>query len=268
MNTRLVVYPSKPGFKSAKKLTEALDAIQIKTGEESTYQPKNGDFIIDYGNGYKPEWASALKGKNIVLLNHWDNVCLSVSKTATFKRLHENGVPHPEWTFNSTQAQLWLNQGYWVCCRHNDEGKDGDGLFLAKKSSEFQHAKFYTKYKPIFKEFRVYVLGNELIDVREKRRDTDLLSAGKINPDIRTTSGGWVFCEHGFTVPKDALPVAVAANKALGLDFSGVDVIQAKEDNKCYILETNTAPYLGDHTVAKFAKAIQKLQKEFITKTW
>jgi hypothetical protein len=264
MNARLIVYPYKMGSESGKKLAAALDATRVK-GQESDYKPKNGDFIIDWGCGYPPEWANDLKGKDIVVLNHWANICLSVNKVETFKAFKKGGVPHPEWTFHAGEAQGWLKEGHWVCCRHEVEGMDGAGLHLAKTIKEFQEAKLYTKYKPIYKEFRVYVFGDTLLDVREKRRDSDLLQQGKVNEYVRTTSGGWVFCEHGFTVPKDAPSVAIAATKALGLDFAGVDIIQAKDDGKCYALETNTAPYIGDHTVAKLAKVIFAKQKEHLS---
>lgn len=264
MNTRLLVYPYKTKSKSGTQVAEALDATKIGDG----YEPKAGDFVVDWGNGFHPEWEDEFKalGDKVKVLNHWKKVAISVNKIETFEHFKSAGVPHPDWTFKQEVALKWANYGSWVCCRQEIEGMDGAGLVLAKTPHQIVPAKLYTKYKPIMKEFRVYVLGDELLDVREKRRDSDLLAAGKINPDIRTTSGGWLFCQHGFTTPVDAKSVACAATKALGLDFAGVDIIQAKDDGRCYALETNTAPYIGDNTVSKLAKGILAQQQEFVKK--
>jgi hypothetical protein len=265
MQTRIVVYPYKLGSESGKKVATALDALRIKA--EGDYHPRNGDFIVGWGNGHPPIWGGELKGKDVVFLNRPDKVALSVNKIDTFNLFKKHGVPHPDWSFHSTDAIKWFNQNHWVCCRQSVEGKDGEGLILAKTKADMVPAKLYTRYMPIAKEFRVYVFGDELLDIREKRRDTDALKAGKVNEYIRTTSGNWVYCQYGFKTPSDAREVAVAATKALGLDFAGVDIIQAKEDGKCYALETNTAPYVGDHTVSRLRDAIIKRHKEFVTKT-
>jgi glutathione synthase/RimK-type ligase-like ATP-grasp enzyme len=262
MNTRIVVYPYKMASESGKKVATALDALRVKA--EGDYHPKNGDIIFDWGSGYTPAWSSEIHGKNVLLLNHWQKVCLSVNKMETFNLLRKHGVPHPEWTMDHEKAVKWAKAGDWVCCRQEIEGMDGAGLVLAKKPEEMVYAKLYTKYKQIANEYRVYVFNDTLLDVRHKRRDQELYTKGKINEYVRTTSGGWLFCEYGFTTPPDAAKVAIAAAKAIGLDFAGVDIIQAKEDGRCYVLETNTAPYIGDHTVAKLAGAILNRQKEFI----
>lgn len=266
MNSRIVVYPYKLGSEGGKKIAAALDALRVKA--EGDYHPKNGDIIVNWGSGYTPQWAHEIEGKDIVLLNHWENVCKSVNKIHTFSKLKKAGVPTPPWTESMDMAKKWLKEGHWVCCRQTVEGMDGAGLVLAKKPEDFVYAHLYTRYMPIENEFRVYVFGDDLLDIRHKRRDSEALKAGKVNEYIRTTSGNWLFCKHGFNTSKDAVAVSCAAVKALGLDFAGVDIIQAKEDGRCYVLETNTAPYVGDDTVAKLAKAILSRQKEFISKHW
>lgn len=262
MNTRIIIYPYKIGSASAKKIAQALDATRVHADKD--YHPKNGDVIFDWGNGWEPKWAEELESKNVLLLNHWKKISLSVNKLDTFNLLRKYDVPHPEWTKDEKVAKKWLAMGHWVCCRTNVEGMDGAGLILAKTLNDFAYAQLYTKYMPIANEYRVYVFDDEMLDIRHKRRDQDMYDAGKINEYIRTTSGGWLFCQHGFTTPPDAGKVAVAAAKALGLNFAGVDIIQAKEDKKCYVLETNTAPYIGDNTVDKLVTAVLKRQKEFI----
>jgi hypothetical protein len=252
---RIFVFPYKKSSEGGKAVAEALGAKTILSKDED-FQPKNGDFIVDWGCGYKPLWSYKLEGKDITFLNHWQAVARSVNKIDTFQRFLKNDVPHPQWTFKVEEALKWIKAGNWVCCRQEVEGMDGAGLVLARTADQLCDAKLYTRYMPIEKEFRVYVFRDEMLDIREKRRDTEALQAGKVNEYIRTTSGNWVFCQFGIKIPKDIADVSIRATKALGLDFAGVDVIQAKEDGRCYVLETNTAPYVGYNTTQKLKQAI------------
>lgn len=255
MKPRLVVYPYKMGSAGGKAIAESLKALRVHPDKD--YHVQDGDYIIDWGNGYRPSWASEVKQKDCVLLNHWDAVSRSVNKIDSFTLLKRGGVPTPPWTTSHDQALKWSKAGHMVCCRTSVEGMDGAGLVLAKEPNDVVYANLYTRYMPIDKEFRAYVFKDRMLDLREKRRDSQALREGKVNEFIRTTSGNWVFCREHIKVPKDIEQVSVAAVKALGLDFAGVDVIQAKEDGNCYVLETNTAPYVGDITVARLSAAIQ-----------
>lgn len=254
---RVIVYPYKKASESGKAVAKALNAAIVTA--EGDFTPKDGDLIFDWGSGYKPIWAPYLSDVDHILLNHWDDVCHSVNKITSFSRMKKGGAPTPPWSENHSTALKWSADGKWVCCRQQIEGMDGAGLVLAKTAKEMVNAKLYTRFMPIHKEFRVYVFRDKMLDIREKRRDSDLLAAGKINDNIRTTSGGWVFCQNNVVIPKDIEEVSTKAVKALGLDWAGVDVIQAKEDGRCYVLETNTAPYVGYNTVSRLAKEVLAL---------
>lgn len=262
MKTRLVVYPFKMGSENGQKISKALDALRVYP--DRNYHPQDGDFIVNWGNGHQPNWASELNKKNFTLLNNWNQVALSINKIDTLSVLADADVPVPHWTTSYAVAAKWLKAGDWVCCRQQVKGKDGEGLILAKKPAELVDAKLYTKYMEIHKEFRAYVFRDKLFDLREKRRDSEALAKGEVNEYIRTETNNWVFCQHNIVVPKDIESVAVGAVKALGLDFAGVDVIQSKANKLCYVLETNTAPYLGDVTAERLRDLIITEQKKFL----
>src|SRR3954468_6026532 len=134
MNTRIVILPYKIASESGKKLAEFLDAKRIK--KDGEYEPRNGDLIVGWGCGYTPEWASLVKGKKVLMLNPWDKVCLSIDKVSTFELLKKGGVPTPEWSTSIGKAVGWAKDGSWVCCRQSIDGKDGEGLVLAKEQEE------------------------------------------------------------------------------------------------------------------------------------
>lgn len=252
---RFIVYPYKIGSKSGKLIASCLDALRVYADRD--YRPKPGDFIINWGSGYTPVWKNFVD-EEVTLLNHWDNVNFSINKLETFARLKKAGVRTPEWSLHSARGVKWAEEGNWVCCRQVVEGKDGEGLVLAKSPNAVVGAKLYTKYVPILQEFRAYVVGGKMIDLMEKRRDSDLLKEGKVNQDVRTESNGWVFCHYGFNPPAGIDHQAVESIKALGLDFGGVDIILGK-DRKLYTLETNTASGVGEKSAMRFAEAFKKL---------
>jgi glutathione synthase/RimK-type ligase-like ATP-grasp enzyme len=50
---------------------------------------------------------------------------------------------------------------------------------------------------------------------------------------------------------------AIKATKAIGLDFSGVDIALDKEDNVC-VFECNSAPWLSGRVAEELANQIKK----------
>lgn len=258
MFKRFVVYPYKMGSEAGKLIAHTLGALRVFPDRE--YLPKPGDFIINWGNGNKPKWAWGID-KAAGILNRWDKVDNSINKLDTFNLLKKAGVNTVPWTTSFDKASGWAEADKWVCCRQQIEGKDGEGLVLAKGPGAVMHSPLYTQYVPIAKEFRAYVVRDKLIQVLDKRRDTELLAQGKVNEDVRTESNGWVFCQYGFHPPVGIEKLAIGAIKALGLDFGGVDIVQGK-DSKLYVLETNTAPGVGHGTAKLFAEQFKEMVNE------
>lgn len=50
--------------------------------------------------------------------------------------------------------------------------------------------------------------------------------------------------------------MALAACNALGLESGAVDIIWNEKENKCYVLEVNTAPGICGITTKKYTDAI------------
>ena len=73
---------------------------------------------------------------------------------------------------------------------------------------------------------------------------------------VRNLANGWVFCRDNVVEPDGLRDAAVSACAALGLDFGAVDIIWNERENKCYVLEVNTAPGLQGTTLENYANAI------------
>jgi glutathione synthase/RimK-type ligase-like ATP-grasp enzyme len=117
-------------------------------------------------------------------------------------------------------------------------------------------APLYTKYIRKQKEFRVHVFNSKILDIQEKRRSS---AVDDHHPYIRNHANGYVFCRGDIEEPHDLRGVAVSAVNALGLDFGAVDVIWNEAQDKCYVLEVNTACGLEGSTVNKYVQAIKEV---------
>lgn len=246
-NQRFIVYPWAMDSLPAKRLAESLGALRVYGHKD--YVPRKGDFIIDWGRSDRPSWAADADDLDCTILNRWTAIKKSVDKSRSFVEFKDHGVRTVPWTDSQKKALSWLENGEWVCCRTITDGYDGKGLVLAKKPDQLQWAPLYTKYIPSLREFRVYVFRDKVIEFFEKVPD-DVVKC----KEIRTDSNGWCY-EWADNYGIDMKP-AIAAIKALGLDFGGVDMILSKEDGKTYVLETNTAPDIYKHTARKFAEEI------------
>ena len=114
----------------------------------------------------------------------------------------------------------------------------------------------YTKYIRKQKEFRVHVFSSKILDIQEKRRSS---SVDDHHPYIRNHTNGYVFCRGDINEPDDLRGVAISAVDALGLDFGAVDVVWNEAQDKCYVLEVNTACGLEGSTVNKYVNAIKEV---------
>ena len=251
MKREIVVYPYKMKSESAILLSEALDVYRVYPDRK--YVPEPTDVIINWGNGYVPRWDKA----GLVFLNHPTKVMNAINKITSFKMFRKGKVRFPAYTTDKEMAAQWAEEGCWVVCRQELEGRDGSGLVLAKTEEALVPARLYTKFVPGTQEFRAYVWMGKLIDVFDKRRK----NIETCDPDIRTESRDWVFCKNPPFVPDDLGVQANLAIKALGLDFGGVDLIYNKEQNKSYVLEVNTAPGIYGTTVTKLRDEILNYAK-------
>lgn len=229
MRVRIVPYNSRS--KSARLLAKALT-------EELGYRvwlgaPRYNQANIYWGN---PGGANA-------------------SKLDTFRILESAGVSIPDYTTDPEVAKQWLSTGSKVVCRRLLRASEGRGIVLATTSESLVQAPLYVKYVPKKKEFRVHVAGGEVILVQQKkkRRGVDA------NAQIRN-HGDWVFCLNDIEEPDDLRTVGHAAVMAVcpSTLCGAVDIVWNKKQNKCFVLEVNSAPGLCPKTAKIYAQFIKE----------
>ena len=237
--------------------TTRVRLIPIIIRPTSPRQSSDTDIIINWGNSMLPQnfqWLS----KD---LNHPNAVKIATNKFLTFQRLGETPIPTPEWTENHEMALAWVTNGYTVVVRHRVNAHSGEGISLFTPDDyingvELPDAPLYVKYKKKRSEYRVHVFNGRVIDVQEKRKQTDF-NRNDLQSKIRSHTNGWVFCREDLSPYSNRLgEIATQAVDAIGLDFGAVDIIYNQREDAYYVLEVNTAVGLEGSTVRIYADAI------------
>lgn len=249
---RLVLYPYKVYSASAKEIQKVLGGIRVLPN--GTYVRKKNDLVINWGSSSNPKWLD-----DRPILNPPDKTRVATNKLSCFQALKDK-VPIPTFTTDRNEA---INWNTLVVCRHKLTANSGNGIELWSPESEtpIPNAPLYVMYKKKRKEFRVHVFKEKVIRVIEKRRRNLENRPANFSNFIRSHLNGWVFCINDIVEPEDLRPVAIEAVKELGLDFGAVDIIWNEHENKCYVLEINTAPGIEGTTLNDYCEEIKECLK-------
>lgn len=242
------IYSGRPS-EGAALLAQEPGFNRMRSGK--FYKP--GDFIVNWGNAhYLPALAHKLSHRR---LNSLDGVLKAVNKRKTFEALGAKSIPTVPWTLYKEVALGWVQQGHTVVARKTLTGHEGDGIIIIEKVNKLVEAPLYTRYVEKAKEFRVHATPFGVIDTQWKVRDP---KREVVDWKVRSYKNGFIFQRKGIipNAKRDAL--AVAAIKALGLDFGGLDIIE-DGDGDFYVLEVNTAPGIEGTTVQLYGKALTDL---------
>lgn len=245
---RIAIYPYKMGSKSARNLRDCFNELGHRAKlvrERGRYRPKPSHLILGWGNPRVPIWGATD-------LNHPLSIGRAINKQTAYAHFIANNVPTLEVTVDHDKAKGWLAEGKRVVGRQVLDGARGRGIVLMSRPEEFVECPLYTKFKKSDREYRVHVVGGEVIDYLQKKRPN---GAGELVP-IRSATNGWVYCRTDILpLPDQAAEAAVKAVAALGLDFGGVDILWGNKTG-AKVLEVNTAPGIEGEGVRKFAIGI------------
>lgn len=246
---RHIIYPYKPHSHSARILARAIEGKCIYYGKGYRYQPT--DIIVNWGNTNLCPWG-------VTTYNRPERVRIAVNKLETFKAFKQHVIPHPEWTTDENLANHWLSDGLLVS-RSSLNSSGGRGISLVSEISGWVSGKLYVKYIPKRSEYRIHVFRGKVIDVQEKRRKQGAKELETYSSQIRSHDRGWVFCRENINLPNGIKDLAINAVVSLGLDFGAVDIIYNQKQDRCYVLEVNTAPGIEGKTVVSYAEAIKNV---------
>jgi len=181
---------------------------------------------------------------------------IASNKLLAFRAFKEHGVTTPEWTDDINVAQDWHNAGKLVVCRTLLTSHSGKGIVFTSLGPDGLMpvpAKLYVQYKKKKHEYRVHVFQSHVIDITQKKKR---VGHEETNHQIRNHANGWVYCRDNITVPANIDTLALAACNALGLHSGAVDIIWNEKEDKCYVLEVNTAPGIEGTTCKKYTNKI------------
>lgn len=256
----LKLYPYVIGSESARDLAELLEIKQLKHSS-TTYVPRYGQVVLNWGNGKVPMWMDKARARQVKLLNAPGSVNTAANKLSALQALQSAGVRIPEFTTNIRTAQGWLYAGATVVERHELRGNSGAGIRIVNNTDDempntLNAAPLYTKFLSKQAEFRVHVFKGEVIDYIEKKKVSSERRDATFNAYISSINSGWVFCRTDVRDLPEVRTIAIRAVQALGLDFGAVDVVLS--DGLPFVLEVNTAPGLAGTTLVKYANAIRR----------
>ena len=244
----VALYAHNPNSEGAKELAEVLQIKRIKL-ERSNYIPGPGKTIINWGSSSIPDTYS-----KSTVLNNKVAVGLCTNKLRFFQKVKDNVRVVPA-TSDIEEVKTWLKEGHTVCARTILQGSGGAGLVLFDSGQDFVQAPLWTKYIKKRDEFRIHVMGENIISAQRKALRSDKSDFADVDHRVRNLANGYIFARNNITLPEDVKTQAVAAVKAVGLDFGAVDVIWNEKSKQSYVLEINTAPGLQGSTIVDYTEA-------------
>ena len=113
---------------------------------------------------------------------HYGN---GISKIEQYQYFTHNKLSAVPWTDDHKVAQKWHKEGKTLMCRTTIMGQEGHGLLVCLPEDPLPKAKVYTEYLKHKREFRVNLLCNKLVNVREKKLRPKADYPGKPNFFVR-----------------------------------------------------------------------------------
>lgn len=237
---RIIVLHPKCAKESAKALNNVFQAAGF---ESSTFNPyrnkvfdnfKRNASIFNYG-------VSDVYVNRGKCFNYPAAVKIAKNKLDTLSVLTRKSVPCINFTTDRSQALTWES----VCVRKTLEGRANEGLTFWNQGidgAQMEHGRLYTEYYQHHTEFRVVVFKGKVIGRYEKLCDDD---------------GTWVFNELSSKLMSKIDKACIDATKAIGLDYSGVDVL-VNSPTEFKICEVNSAPTLIEGVGEKIVKLLKE----------
>lgn len=233
-------------------LARAVNAAIIRH-ENSRFKGAPNKVVLNWGCSNLP-----YEVRKCSIINNEQAVQRAINKLWSFQQMGINGVSTVPWTDRQDVANGWLLEGSRVVVRGQLKGFDGAGLTITNPGQQLPAARLFTKFVDTRKEYRITCFRTRAgeISVIGRQRKVPLDGAVNINPDVKTTAGGYGFKWVTLNIPEEVEDVAKRAIAALNLDFGGVDVVW--NGVNAFVLEVNTAPHLTPIMVQRLGEAINR----------
>jgi hypothetical protein len=202
--------------------------------------PAQPDAVIRWGNRMPIPW----RGPKVV--NTAKALTAAGDKFGSLEVMREAGVTVPRFSPDPTELD------YPFLGRRRSHVRGTDIVLCLQKGDYMRRPRdFYVQYIPTVREYRVHVVGDEVIRVQGKYLDIP----EDATAHIRNHSHGYRFRAPNKRLHSHRLEQCVLAVQCLGLDFGAVDLLLG-EDGTSYVLEVNTAPSCSPRTGAAYVNAL------------
>lgn len=194
-------------------------------------------------------WGTAEHASLTSVMQPCEAIARAGNKLVSLQCFKRDGVPCPEFatTIPSSRDVVWFGRATHGMC--------GTDIRIILPGDIYPpRCQFYTKFIPNTREYRIHVFGEKVLGVMGKYLDVQGITNAEY---IKNLSHGYRFRTPSKQLKPDRADAAVAAVRALGLDFGAVDLIIGV-DGKAYVLEVNTAPALAPLTFEKYVAAFKE----------
>lgn len=293
-NSDVYVWYSGATDLTGKTLVKDLDV----TG--GTSKPADKKMVICWGTKISKDISFPDKVK---VMNHPNMIRRNRNKLTalTYMRNADAGVPVADF-YKAEEIQNHMDNLPFVGRRNFHQGGKGFWLCLTKgqvATAIREGAQYFQKYIPIKDEYRLHIFGDKCIYavkkvVRDNMKEAfieqhkekalnaaerkgvdidentmsfllDRLGKEREHPDhiVKSNSRGWKFVRVK-SPKKEMVDAAIAALKAIKLDFGAVDCC-LDEDGKPWIIEVNTGPGLKGSSLKAWVGSMKAMIKDTLT---
>lgn len=177
-------------------------------------------------------------------------------KLRAFQLMEEAGVPIPKYTNFRHDTYGWGDGAILGRTRHGARAQ-GITVYEGAWAAQSGH-QLYTQYIDNDREYRLHVVGDEIVRVQRKYLD---FPEQRTSEFIKNYANGYRFRAPQRRLNHDREEAAIKAVKALGLHFGCVDMVIDRE-GVCYVLEVNTAPSCSPLTAGAYVGRLGPLIQE------
>lgn len=215
--------------------------------------------------------------KPLLEINSPEACAISNDKIKMKRRFTHGKIPTAEWftikSYESGRQKVayWLNKWNKIIVKHKHSSK-GNGIYLIETFEDYE--KFveqanpyprdyvFERYYTYSREYRLHVTRSGVFYTNRKMLKND----AEVRWHRHDNNSVWIMEDNElFNKPDnwdDIVLACVNALKAIGLDIAAFDVKVQKSDvenPKFIILESNSAPALGEITLEKYKNTLKEL---------
>jgi glutathione synthase/RimK-type ligase-like ATP-grasp enzyme len=236
---------SKPTGELLAKMLQLPHGI-FPSENDTNIRPIMDDTLIRWGSR-TDEWVDEHYDK---VVNSCEAIKRCSDKLQSLELMDMAGINVPE--YSDDPESLIEQFGYPILGRNRHHARGTDIKLVLQKRDLRRQKDYYVRYIPTNREYRIHVVGDEVIRVQGKYLDN---SAEQVS-HVRNYATGYRFRKPRMRLHSERLSMAVEAVKIHGLDFGAVDLLIG-DDGLGYVLEVNTAPSCSPLTLGAYAVALQ-----------